>query len=124
MKMKYITIFAVCIICLAFCGCNDIAKKTGEIVEIVNPPKYVITSRENREGYEGADRVGYVDVTVTNEGGAGKGEVTVKVIQGSEDWTKTKTVNLGNGESTTANFRFKEIHFWTLDAWTFQAWVK
>ena len=106
-------------------GCmNTITDTGGQISETVNPPDFVITSKEGREGYEGADKVGYVDVTVRNDGGTGKETVYVKVTQGSNEWTKTKSINLGHGESTTLNFRFTEIQFWTLDSWYYTAWVE
>jgi len=106
-----------------FSGCNEITETGGMISETVNPPKYIVISKESREGYEGPDKVGYVDITVKNNGGAGKGTVYVKVTQGSNEWTKTKPVNLGNEKSTTLSFRFNEIQFWTLDSWSYTVWV-
>ena len=105
-------------------GCmNTITDTGGDISETINPPKFVTTSKESREGYEGADKVGYVDITIRNDGGTGKGTVYVKVTQGSNEWTKTKSINLEHGESTALNFRFTEIQFWTLDSWSYTVWV-
>lgn len=98
-------------------GCQDIS-------ETVNPPDISITSKTSSEGYEGADRVGYVEVTVTNDGGDGRGTVKAEVTQGSNQWTKSQTVYLDNDESETITFRFKEIEFWTTDSWSYSAWVE
>ena len=97
-------------------GCQDIS-------ETVNPPEIVVSSKANSEGYEGPDRVGYVEVTVTNNGGEGRGTVNAKVTQGSNYWTKTQNVYLKNGESETITFRFKEIEFWTTASWSSTVWV-
>jgi hypothetical protein len=100
-----------------FSGCNEITKT-------LSPPNFIITSKTSREGYEGPDRVGYVDVTVKNTGGSGEVTVYVRVNQGSNEWTKSKTVNLGNDKSISLSFRFDEIQFWTLDSWSFSAWCE
>ena len=123
---KNMTLFVVAIFLLVtvFSGCNEITETGGMISETVNPPKYTVISKQSREGYEGADKVGYVDVSVKNNGGAGKGTVYVRVTQGTDEWTKTKSVNLGNEESTTLSFHFNEIHFWTLDSWSYTAWCE
>ena len=122
---KYLILFAILILLIVtfFSGCNEISETGGQISETLNPPKYSITSKVSREGYEGADKVGYIDVTVLNNGGTGKGTVYAKVTQGSNEWTKSKSVNLGNDESTTLSFRFTEIQFWTLDSWSYTVWV-
>lgn len=101
---------------MSLSGCQDIS-------ETVNPPDIRITSKSSSEGYEGADRVGYVDVTVANDGGEGRGTVYAKVTQGSNEWTKSQNVYLENGESESVTFKFKEIEFWTMDSWSYSAWV-
>jgi len=56
---KHIIVIGITLVLLTvgLSGCNEIS-------ETVNPPNFVITSKQNREGYEGPDRVGYVDITV------------------------------------------------------------
>ena len=113
------------ILTIGLSGCMDAITDTGgQISETVNPPVFVVTSKEGREGYEGADRVGYVDATISNNGGTGKETVYARVVQGSNEWTKSKSINLGHGESTALNFRFSEIQFWTLDSWSYTVWVE
>lgn len=102
---------------IGLCGCQD-------VIETVNPPDIIITSKSSSEGYEGADRVGYVDVTVSNGGGGGRGTIYAKVTQGSNEWTKSQKVYLENGESESITFKFKEIEFWTLDTWSYSTWVE
>jgi hypothetical protein len=97
-------------------GCQDIS-------ETVNPPSIVVSSKSSSEGLEGPNRVGYVLVTVTNNGGEGRGTVNVKVSQGSNYWTKDQQVYLKNGESESITFRFEEILFWTSDPWNYTVWI-
>lgn len=126
MKKKLVVIgMTLVFLTMVFSGCMDTITDTGgQISETINPPDFVITSKEGREGYEGADRVGYVDVTIRNNGGTGKGTVYAKTIQGSNEWTKSKSFTLGHDESTSFNFRFTEIKFWTLDSWSYTVWVE
>jgi hypothetical protein len=119
MNKKIVLLIAVLFVSIVFLsGCFD------QISETVNPPDMRLTGQYKREGYEGLDRVGYVDITVTNNGGKGTNTVYVKVIQGNNQWTKGQTVTLNNGESTDLIFRFPEIEFWTTAAWSFTAWVE
>ena len=119
MKVKIIVLITVIVINVGlFSGCTD------SINEVVNPPKFTLTSQYKREAYEGADRVGYVDITVKNTGGKGSGTIYVKVTQGSNYWMKEQSVYLENDESTDLTFRFSEIEFWTTDPWDFTAWVE
>ena len=122
---KYLIVTGITLVffTVVLSGCNELTETGGKISETVNPPNFVITSKQSREGYEGPDRIGYVDITVKNDGGSGKETVYVRVTQGSNEWTKSKSINLGNDESATLNFRFPEIQFWTLDSWSFTAWV-
>ena len=101
-----------------FSGCTD------SINEVVNPPKFTLTSQYKREAYEGTDRVGYVDITIKNTGEKGSGTVYVTVTQGSNQWIKDQTVTLENDESRDLTFRFKEIEFWTTNPWDFTARVE
>jgi len=126
MKKIMILLIALMVIGVGFLsGCtNEINDAGGAISETVNPPKFRITSQSSREGYEGADKVGYVDVTVKNDGGSGRGTVYVRVTQGSNTWTKDKSVNLGHDASTSLTFRFSEIQFWTFDSWSPTSWIE
>ena len=125
MKKMIILLIAILVVSVGFLsGCmNEVSDAGGAISETINPPKLRITSQSSREGYEGADKVGYVDVTVKNDGGSGRGTVYVQVTQGSNAWTKDKSVNLGHDKSTSLTFRFSEIQFWTFDSWYFSSWV-
>ena len=118
MKRKMIVLGTVVI--LLVIGLNGCVE---QISESVNPPDMRLTSQYKRETYEGADRVGYVDITVKNYGGKGTSTVYVKVTQGSNQWTKERTVTLDNDETTDLSFRFSEIEFWTTASWDFTAWV-
>ena len=126
MKNKLIIIgITLVIIALSLSGCmNEVSDAGGAISETINPPEFRVTSQSSRDGYEGANKVGYVDVTVKNGGGSGRGTVYVRVAQGNNVWTKEKPINLGNDESTSLTFRFSEIQFWTLDSWYFTSWVE
>lgn len=117
MNKKIILVIVVLLICVGLSGCID------QISETINPPDMKLISQYKRETYEGADRVGYVDITVKNDGGEGSSTIYVKVTQGSNQWTKEQTVTLDNGESRDLSFRFAEIEFWTMDSWDFTAWV-
>jgi len=85
----------------------------------VNPPQFSIMSQTKRDGYEGADRVGYVDLTVKNTGGSGSKTVSVTVTQGSNYWIEEQSPFIESGQSTTLTFRFQQIAFWTTDPWDF-----
>jgi len=126
MKNKTIIIgILLILVLLNLSGCtNEVSDAGGLISEKVNPPDFRILSQSGREGYEGADKVGYVDVTVKNDGGSGTKTVYVKVTQGSNQWTKSKSLSLVHDKSTTLTFRFAEIQFWTLDSWRFNSWVE
>jgi len=123
-KVSILLIMMLVLTVLGLSGCNEITETGGTISETLNPPDYVIMSKESREGYEGPDRVGYVDVTVQNNGGSGKGTVYVRVDQGSNQWTKSKPINIGNGQSITLSFHFNEIQFWTFESWSYSTWVE
>ena len=97
------------------CGCQE--------NNPINPPQFVIMSQSKRESYEGANLVGYVDVTVKNNGGSGSKTVTVKVTQGSNYWTEEQTIHLDNGASTSLVFRFPQIEFFTTNPWSFTVTV-
>ena len=102
---------------VGFSGCQDVS-------ESINPPNIIISSKSSSEGLEGPDKVGYVEVTVTNNGGDGRGTVNTRVTQGSNYWTKSQNVYLSNGDSETLTFRFKEIAFWTSDPWSYSVWIE
>jgi hypothetical protein len=85
----------------------------------LNPPEFVIMSQSKREAYEGANRVGYVDVTIKNNGGSGSKTIYVQVTQGSNYWTEEQTIQLDSEESTSLSFRFPQIEFWTTNSWDF-----
>lgn len=91
---------------------------------ISNPPQFVIISQSQRESYEGPDRVGYVDVTIKNEGGSGSKIIHVQVTQGNNYWTQEQTIQLNNEESNSLVFRFPQIEFWTTNPWTFSITIK
>lgn len=118
MKKQLIILVSPILVFLLCSGCID------QISETVNPPKMTLTSQYKREALEGADRVGYVDITVKNDGGKGSSTIYVKVTQGSNQWTKEKTITLDNGESTDLSYRFSEIEFWTTNSWDFTAWIE
>jgi hypothetical protein len=85
----------------------------------INPPEFVIMSQSKRDVYEGANLVGYVDVTVKNNGGGGSKTITVQVTQGNNYWTEEQTIHLDNGASTPLTFRFSQIEFFTSYQWSF-----
>ena len=120
MKKQIIIIIGAVVLLLSTVGLSGCL---NQISETVNPPNMRLTSQYKREAFEGANKVGYVDVTVKNDGGKGSGTVYVTVTQGSNQWTKEQTVTLDSGESTDLSFRFAEIEFWTMDPWDFTAWV-
>lgn len=92
---------------------------TGCTSNPVNPPQFSIMSQIKREGYEGADRVGYVDITVKNTGGSGSKTISVIATQGSNYWTEEQSPFIESGQSTTLTFRYQQIAFWTADPWDF-----
>jgi hypothetical protein len=107
----FVIVMVLVFLVVGFSGCQDIS-------ETINPPSIIVSSETDTEGYEGLDKVGYVEVTVTNNGGEGRGTVNVIVTQGQKQWAKTQNVYLKNGESETITFKFKEIEFWTFDSWS------
>lgn len=104
-------VIVLIVLAVSFSGCLNPS-------EIVNPPKFVIMSKQNSEDIEGFDKVGYVEVVVKNTGGDGAKIIIVGVKQGDNYIAKEQSVYLLEGESKTLSFRFQEIGFWTLDSWT------
>lgn len=95
-------------------GSHDDASTT---IQVTNPPDIRVTDYSTYDTLDGANKVGYVDVTVMNYGGDGSDTISVTVCQGNNQWTKTKTLYLNAGKSTLFSLRFPEINFWTLDSW-------
>lgn len=103
---------------------NDGAKDSKSvIITVKQKPDITITSDYQKDVYEGANRVGYVYVTVQNYGGSGSATVNVRVWQGNEYWDKEQSVYLNYGESENRLFKFPQVEFWTLDPWSYTAWV-
>lgn len=85
---------------------------TGGIEQAIKgtlPPDIEMTSMNTRSGAKGLDYVGYVDVSVYNSGGKGTITVWVEVTQGSNSWTKTKSVYLDHQGSADLTFEFREV---------------
>ena len=92
---------------------------TGGIRQAIQgtlPPDIEMTSINTRSGAKGLDYVGYVDISVYNSGGKGTITVWVEVTQGSNSWTKTKSVYLDHQGSADLTFEFREVGI--LGSWT------
>lgn len=111
---------AIVIIVLMLAGIGSLIGCTSNPI---NPPQFVIMSQSKRESYEGADRVGYVDVGVKNDGGSGSKTIYVQVTQSSNYWAQEQTIQLDSGASTSLIFRFPQIEFWTTAPWDFTVHV-
>jgi maltose-binding protein MalE len=115
MKKNLLIIVSMIIVISFLAGCTS---------NPINQPQFSITSQTKRDALEGPDRVGYVEITIQNNGGSGSRTVSVTVTQGSNSWTKEQSPFVENGQSTSLTFRFQEIAFWTTTPWDFNVIIK
>jgi hypothetical protein len=101
MRKIFILTSVVAIACI-LSGCSGLSS-----------PAFEVTSRSSRTGLEGANEVGYGDLTIRNSGGDGAKTIQVRVNQSSNFWTKEQSLYLKNGESQTIEFSFPEIELFT-----------
>jgi len=92
--------------------------------EGAQPPNVSVTSKSSRTGINGLDYVAWVDVSVHNYGGEGNSTVWVRVTQGTNKWTKSKTFYYNAGESKDLTFEFSEIGLWTTNPIYYLVWVE
>jgi hypothetical protein len=97
-------------------GCQE---QSNPLSIPLNPSRFVVMSQYQRDTLEGANRVGYVDVTVKNNGGKGSGTVYVTARQGNNIFRQQQTILLGENEEQALTFRFEQIDFWTANPWYF-----
>lgn len=121
-KGLYIAVAVIAVVIVAAVLVVEFTQRGG-FRGVINPPNVKIVSRDLDTTLEGLDYVAYVYVTVKNEGGAGSATVYVKVMQGGDSWTKSRSVYLDSGESSDLTFKFSEIEFWTTYGVTYTVWI-
>jgi hypothetical protein len=85
------------------------------------PLKVEIISKNVRTGFI-VDYILWIDVSVHNYGGTGTVVVWVKVVQGSNEWTKSQQIYLDADELKDLTFGFREISFWSSEGY-YYVWV-
>ena len=117
-------VLAVVVILAIFVVVLPLLNTAGnQIVQRVNPPNAVVTSTNGRTGNSGLDYICYVDVSVHNNGGAGNVVVWAKVQQGSNEWTKSTSIYMGEQGSQDVTLTFSGVSFWTLNDIQYRAWI-
>jgi hypothetical protein len=124
--LKVVGVVLVVIIILAvFIVALPLLNNAGNnLAQKVNPPNAQVTSSNIRTGSSGLDYLAYVDVSVHNNGGAGTVVVWAEVTQGSNSWTKSQSITLGEKESRDLTLTFSEVGFWSLNDIHSRAWVE
>jgi hypothetical protein len=127
--LKYILLFARCygkFLFIIVLVALVLIVGTGGFIQLFRrtlPPVGVVTSQNIRTGLVGLDYTAWVDVSVHNSGGPGQIIVWVEVQQGSNSWTKSQSVYLEGGGSTSLTFEFREIGFWTTNPVSYRVWT-
>lgn len=101
-------------------GCQE---QSNPLSIPLNPSRFVVMSQYQRDILEGANRVGYVDVSIQNKGGTGSGTVYVTAYQGNNKFRQEQTIILGENQVQVLTFRFENIDFWTFNSWYFTVYV-
>jgi len=121
--MRKIAILLIVLMMIGIGFLSGCQQQSTSLQTVINPPRFVVMSQYQKDTLEGANKVGYVDVSIQNKGGTGSGTVYVTAYQGNNKFRQEQTIILGENQVQALTFRFENIDFWTFNSWSFTVYV-